>query len=93
MQEEKNKQVIREFARTFKNEHDVDGVTRELLLDPIADVDVAGSDERPHADGGRGAGSDVGGGVGGLHVTHSDFSRNRIDATVVPRCSSWNRCA
>jgi hypothetical protein len=31
--------------------------------------------------------SDVGGGVGGLHVTHSDFGRNRIDATVVPCCS------
>ena len=26
MQEEKNKQVIREFTRTFKNEHNVDGV-------------------------------------------------------------------
>jgi hypothetical protein len=27
MQEEKNKQVIREFTRIFKNEHNVDGVT------------------------------------------------------------------
>jgi hypothetical protein len=26
MQEEKNKQVIREFTRIFKNEHNVDGV-------------------------------------------------------------------
>jgi len=28
MQEEKNKQVIREFTRIFKNEHHVDGVAR-----------------------------------------------------------------
>src|SRR5271169_1768874 len=27
MQEDKNKQVIREFTRIFKNEHNVDGVT------------------------------------------------------------------
>jgi predicted ester cyclase len=26
MQEERNKQVVREFTRVFKNEHDVDGV-------------------------------------------------------------------
>jgi hypothetical protein len=26
MQEEKNKQVIREFTKTFKNQHNVDGV-------------------------------------------------------------------
>ena len=26
MQEEKNKQVIREFTRIFKNQHNVDGV-------------------------------------------------------------------
>jgi len=32
MQEEKNKQVIREFTRIFKNEHNVDGVAH--LFDP-----------------------------------------------------------
>ena len=27
MQEERNKEVVREFTRIFKNEHDVDGIT------------------------------------------------------------------
>ena len=33
MQEEKNKQVIREFTRIFKNEHNVDGINHLFATD------------------------------------------------------------